>query len=289
MANENPVAVDGGDAEEEHADRLMALLHDLVRTKGRRGAARALDIDHRTVDTGMDGGGLTWRMREALERALRDGDGSAAARQGARNDGLSSRVDALEKELHDAISAVKDEMAAMREEHAGALAKIERRLARGEAHRESAAETNAPCATESVQEKEALVAQPKIGKPPKRKYSDLVTKEPALDDQEVYGKAWPLIEEWRGIWEAGHTGVGKGLTWLETEERVRGLEVAMLEEHGLTLPPETEPLTGLWRSSQLNWRKETLNEVRRAVAWRHLLRKVLTCGLWRSRWWRGRA
>ena len=115
---------------------------------------------------------------------------------------------------------------------------------------------------------------------PKRLYPELVTKEPAPDDEEVYGAAWPLIKEWRRLWKT-HTGVGKGLAWLETEERVRELEVTMLEEHGLTLPPEKQPLHGLWRSAQLNWRKETLHEVRRAVAWRHLLRKVLTCGLWR--------
>ncbi len=131
-----------------------------------------------------------------------------------------------------------------------------------------------------------------VAKPPakaerlERLYPELVTKEPAPDDEDVYGEAWPLIEEWREIWKAGHTGVGRGLAWLETEERVRELEVAMLEEHGLTLPPEPMPLTGLWRSTQLNWRRETLHEVRRAVAWRHLVRTVLTCGLWRSRWWR---
>ena len=75
---------------------------------------------------------------------------------------------------------------------------------------------------------------------------------------------------------------GRGLAWLEVEERVRELEVAMLEEHGLTLPPETMPLTGLWRSSQLNWRRETLREVRRAVAWRRLARRILTLNLWRQ-------
>ena len=84
-------------------------------------------------------------------------------------------------------------------------------------------------------------------------------------------------------------GTGKGLAWLETEERVRELEVALLEEHGMTLPPEKQPLHGLFRSAQLDWRKATLFEVRRAVAWRHLLRKVLTLGRWRSSRQRGRA
>ena len=59
----------------------------------------------------------------------------------------------------------------------------------------------------------------------------------------------------------------------------------MLEEHGLTLPPETEPLTGLWRSSQLDWRKRALRDLRRTRAKRVALRwvrRVLTLGLWRK-------
>ena len=108
-----------------------------------------------------------------------------------------------------------------------------------------------------------------------------MTKEPAPDDEEVYGEARPLIEEWRRLWKT-HSAGGGGLAWLEVEERVRELEVAMLERHGLTLPPETMPLTGLWRSSQLNWRRETLREVRRAVAWRRLARRILTLNLWRQ-------
>ena len=71
----------------------------------------------------------------------------------------------------------------------------------------------------------------------RRRYPELVFMEPEHDDREVYGDAWPLVEEWREIWKAGHRGAGKGLAWLRTEERVRTLEVAMLEEHGLTLPP----------------------------------------------------
>ena len=60
-----------GDEEELHHDRLMALLHDLVRKHGgRRGAAGVLGIDRRTVAACMDGRGMSWRMREALERGL---------------------------------------------------------------------------------------------------------------------------------------------------------------------------------------------------------------------------
>ena len=59
----------------------------------------------------------------------------------------------------------------------------------------------------------------------------------------------------------------------------------MLEDHGLTLPPETEPLRGLDRSSQLNWRKKALHVIRMRRARRELLwslLRVLTLGLWRK-------
>ena len=117
-----------------------------------------------------------------------------------------------------------------------------------------------------------------------RRYPEVVTKDRAPDDEEVFGVAWPLIYEWRRLRE-GHPNEGKSLSWLMTEERIRQLEVAMLEDHGLTLPPETEPLRGLDRNSQLNWRIKTLNDVRMRRARRELLwslLRVLTLGLWRK-------
>ena len=200
--------------------------------------------------------------------------GSAAARQRKRHDALERRVEGLEKELHDARDAVMGEIGKLRDDQEQKWESLERRLARRETPRKSATgPAEAPGATGDAPEEAPSVAKPSAkAKFPKRLYPELVTKEPAPDDEEVYGAAWPLIKEWRRLWKT-HTGVGKGLAWLETEERVRELEVTMLEEHGLTLPPEKQPLHGLWRSTQLNWRKETLHEVRRAVAWRHLVRK----------------
>ena len=127
-----------GDEEELHHDRLMALLHDLVRKHGgRRGAARVLGIDRRTVAACMDGRGMSWRMREALERGLQEGAGSAAARQRKRSDALERRVEALEKGLHEGLDAVRDGIEKLRENEARRWESLERRLARREAPRES--------------------------------------------------------------------------------------------------------------------------------------------------------
>ena len=116
-----------------------------------------------------------------------------------------------------------------------------------------------------------------------RRYPDLVTREPADDDEQVYDAAWPLIDEWRTLW-MGHSPLGRGLAWASRRERILELEVAMLEEHGLTLPPETAPLRGLDRNEQLNWRVRELAKVRRQRAGLVRLRwarRVLTLGLWR--------
>ena len=116
----------------------------------------------------------------------------------------------------------------------------------------------------------------------RRRYSNLVTVVPAGDDEQVFGQAWPLVEEWRTLWQS-HSDQGRGLRWLTAEVRILELELAMLEEHGLTLPPETEPLRGLARNAQLGWRRKALAHTRRKLARRRArrwLRRGITLGLW---------
>ena len=246
-------------AEEERILSLMAMLHDMVRRKGRIEAARVLGLDPRTVGACMDSSEMSWRVREALERAIQ-GDGAAGGPQ--RIAALERRVEALEDEMRGRSGGVEGEGETLSEEVVRSV--------------------------EGITEPPGAAAKPTHSILGRREYPELVTKDPAPDDEEVYGEAWKLIEEWRDLWKS-HSNKGKGLKWLRTEQRIRELEVAMMERHGLTLPPEKTPLRGTWRRSQLNWRKVTLREVRRAVAWRHLLRKALTCGLWGSRWWPKRA
>ena len=91
-----------------------------------------------------------------------------------------------------------------------------------------------------------------------------MTLEPAEDDEDVFGEVWPLIVEWREL-KAVHPDEGKSLSWLLTEERFLALELTLLEEHGLTLPPATFPLRGFDRNGQVNWRKTALSDTRRAL------------------------
>ena len=80
------------DVEDIYHMRLMALLQELVREQGYKGTARVLEIDPQTVRNSAKTGQLTRRVREALERALQEGVGSAAERQRKRNEKLEAQL-----------------------------------------------------------------------------------------------------------------------------------------------------------------------------------------------------
>ena len=277
---------DSKDVENIYHMRLMTLLQELVREKGYKGAARVLEIDQATVTESAKTGQLTRRVRQALERALQEGVGSAAERQRKRNEELGERVeglagevkgvvgevDALGKEARRRLSAIEGEVAALRREgpqgtgagHAGAGP------SRGGVDE---AEGGAP----------GQDRKPPSNPSMRREHLDLATREPAPDDEEIFGEAWPLIVEWRELKDA-HPNDGKGRAWLAARERLLVVELALLEEHGMTLPPEKQPLRGLDRSGQVNWRRTALYDTRRALKQQELwrwARRVLTLGLWR--------
>ena len=194
MSQTEPVIEDSRAVEDLHHLRLMALLHELVREKGNRGAASVLGIDPRTVASCMKTGRLSWRVREALEQGLQSGAGSAAARQRERNDALEGRSEEMEGKLRSGIeevrAAVAGEVEALREEHARSMRHVERRLVRLEAGR-SESETPSPTGAETEPTKRRYVRP--------RTYPQLATPEAEPDEDLVYGDAAPVIVEWRRV------------------------------------------------------------------------------------------
>ncbi|MYD93778.1 MAG: hypothetical protein F4Y02_08810 [Chloroflexi bacterium] len=272
---------DSRDVENMYHMRLMTLLQELVRERGYKGAARVLEIDQRTVAESAKTGRLSRRTREALERALQEGVGSAAARQRERNDKLEERVEALEsevealgKEVRRRLSKVEGAVDALGRDD-DVWAKTTGAGHAGAGHsRQGAAEGE-----DGAPEREGSPA-PKASM--QREYPELVTLEPADDDGEVFGEAWPLIAEWRELKES-HPNEGKGLEWLAGRERLLEVELELLEGHGMTLPPEKQPLHGLDRSGQVSWRRKALFDARRARA-----RSEIVTWVWRAltlRWW----
>ena len=259
--------------EDLHELRLMALLHDLVRKHQRKGAGEMLGVDPRTVKACLEQGALSKWMRTALEAQLLSREKAAMAAQQERIEALEQRMEALEQQITSGLgemrTTMEGEIKALKDEHAGALRQWKRRLAQVEAGYGGAS------AGSGVRKPVARVQS-------RRKYPELVTREPAPDDEEVYGAAWPLVEEWRRLRE-GHPNDGRSLSWLVTEERILNLELAMAEEHGLTLPPETQPLAGVWRNGQRRSIEAALGDTRWARTRRERLRWVrrfFTVGLW---------
>ena len=274
MTAERPGIHRSESIEDLHHLRLMALLDELVRDKGPRQAAADLDVDHRTLTASLESGQLTRRMRVALDRALLDGAGSPAQEQRQRNDLLAGRLDRVEElagETGAGLAAVQGEVAA----HGQALRSIEGRLAKVESAQAP------PSATPAVSSSQP----PSPPRAPRREFPELATLEPAADDEQVFGDAWPLIQEWRALRQS-HPDRGKGLDWLRDEERLMTVELALLEEHGLTLPPQDYPLTGLNCNNQTNWRSTTLAETRRARKRRERLRWPLRALALPLRLWR---
>ena len=266
---------DSRDVENVYQMRLMALLQELVREKGYKGAARVLEVDQRTVAEGARTGRLSRRIRDALERALQEGIGSAAARQRERNDQLEGRVEALEKghddlgkEVRRRLSAIEGEVAALRREEAREQSGAGPDQAADEATEAGATQASRPASRSAL----------------RREFPDLVTREPAGDDEENFGESWPLIVEWRGLKDT-HPNEGRGPSWLRTEERLLAVELALLEEHGMTLPPARFPLRGFDRDGQVNWRRTALSDTRRALVKWELLSRVgrfVTLRPWRK-------
>ena len=258
--------------------RLLALLRDMIDDGGKVRAAKALGVNYRTVSKAVGSGTLTDRMSDALERHLLLGGGSAAAQQRDRVDALVERVSALERELRGGLEAVVEEVKALREEHARSMRHVERRLVRLEAGR-SESETPSPTGAETEPTKRRYVRP--------RTYPQLVTPEAEPDEDLVYGEAAPVIVEWRRVRAEFLKTLKTGTTLDRTEvqEPMLELEIAIVGEHELTLPPASFPWDQFDRQDQLWERTQDLKRVRaereRALL-RRWLRRVLTFGLWRN-------
>ena len=246
--------------------RLTALLHQMVRKRGHRETAKALGVDRRTVAASVREG-LSRRVRDALERVLVERDGDARDRLAEDLEEVRGRLEALTQESRDGLQGVRDQVEALEQRQTDGMRRMEGRLALAEAARDAG-----PA--------DATGRRLGSGAGSRHRYPDLVTSDPDGDDEEVFGEVWPLVQEWRRLWQ-GHPAVGRGMEWVSTRARILELEVELLEGRGMTLPPETEPLRGLDRGAQINWRRKALVDIRRKRARLELLRRLLPPWSWR--------
>ncbi len=281
----------GQDAEAGRRERLHEFLCELVKREGRMEAAVLLGVNYRTLVKAEESGEMTGRMSDALERLLLTWDGGAGDGDGD-GDGepepggdLARRVEALEAGLEELAQELRSGLDAIRLAVAGdaVQGKPAGRTGKPAAQaRDKPGDKDAPTQSPPTA---PPVAGLGAGRPARLRRVDpeLVTREPAGDDAEVYGDAWPLVKEWRELKDRLPVR-GRSLSWLTGYERLLTLELAMLEEHGLTLPPQKQPVRdSLSRRDHTRWRWKALDRTQVSIRKRKLLRwlrRLLTLGAW---------
>ena len=268
--------------------RLRVYLKRLVEAQGRMKAADEVGVNYKTLARGLDERGpLTpWLRAAVLVKALEDrvialapegqepGDTGPEVPAGHIAD-LASDVRSAGEVLRSLTTAVEQ----LRHEPGERLAALEARLAMVEAQPQPG---EAPKAEPVIGAPRADIRPPSAPTGGRPAPARAVTEEPGPDDEHAYGAAWPLVAEWRAV-HARHAPEGTGVDWLCDEERLRELEIALIGEHELALPPEGYRWDAFTRRSQLRWRERTLQRVRgerRRAQWRRWLRRILTLGIW---------
>ena len=213
MEARKPVFGKSNSVEDMQHVRLMALLQELEREHGRKGAAAVLGLDHRTLGASLDEGVLSRRVRGALERALQEGIGSAADRQRERNDGLEKRLEALEgvveaqgKEMRVGRRALEDAMRAGREEQARALRELETRLAQPRTDGAAQGRCHSAQARPAQAEGRAQAGVPRPGDPRARRGRRGGVRRRLDADRRVAGAEGRAPQPGRGSLVAGDPG-----------------------------------------------------------------------------------
>ena len=281
------------DVERMREIKLMGFLRELERQQGRMEAAALLGVNYKTVARALDEDRVTGRVADALELLLGAGGDSEMARLRGDVERLAERVAALEERGADVLPVAllagggRDDVPGERDGGADADGQDGKP---GQAHTQAGAGTSKAGAPEQPQSPPTATppAPPVAGLNPSRPARlrrvdpEMVTRAPAEDDPEVYGEAWPLVQEWRKLKDR-HPVRGSSLSWLEDQERLLVLELAMFEEHELTVPPALQPVKGLARRDHTRWRWKALYRTQVSIRKRKLLRwlrRILTLGAW---------
>ncbi len=224
-------------------DSLLDMLDALVEQRGKVAAAEALGVNYRTMMACHESRKVSRRMRKALEE-FKDKHGDGDGEQGGDADGRAQKVVALEER----VKALEAENQALRETidtQARQLAELEPSGGGPEEGGRQETEADVP------EDDDDGSAQ---WEPPRRDHglpdAGVVTLEEQPDEEHAFGPAAPLVKEWRGLRTGAEASSGR-VDRAKAAVRRWELEVAMLGDYGLTLPPETEALDALRRENHL--------------------------------------
>ncbi|MYF22744.1 MAG: hypothetical protein F4209_08335 [Chloroflexi bacterium] len=271
MNGNGPVEEGPGPGPVTGEGQLWALLQDLVEREGRDAAAVRLGLSERTIRRTLADRHLSRKMTEALLYE-RDRRRAEQPEQPAEPYGQESPVP-------------------QEESRGGTLDQLERRLATLE--REFKEWTEFTDADLGKAEEDIRNLERRLGfrrgsggqlvsdsKSPPRTHPELVTVEPMPDDGDVFGEALPVVAEWRralrGVEKPPHT-----LAWFGATERLLRLEIQLIDDRRLTLPPADSPWDEVRRDNELQLREHRLRELRRQRVWTeplHWVGRIVTLG-----------
>ena len=250
---------DEAEPENERDPGLLELLQSLANEHGKVRAAERLGVDRKTLSQGLGRERLTPRLRSALEA-------EQWATQQAVADDLQARVERLEAALQDLRLQSADDVQVLRTQ----LETLGEEL-----------QAVSVAVTELNHVGAGAADEPVGVHTPRRIYRELVTTESAVDDEAVYGAAWPVVRDWRRE-RASFKRHWPTRSGREAEVRMLQLAIGLVEDHQLTLPPQQMPWDQFQRRDALVRLRGRLADARtdlRRAGRRSWLLRLLTLGL----------
>ena len=242
-------------------DWLMEQLQQLARERGKVEAAELLEINYRTLNTTLESGLLSKRVREAATRYFRKSADAEVDADTEDSPGIDNepRMVRLEGQMDEFLKELTALQQAVVELQSRPVVEPEPRRPRERQRRRDTAPTLAP---------------PRVH----------TTVVPA---EEQPGEEWPkdvrqLVDQWRET-KVDRTTARHTLGWLRAELRVLELELQLADDHQLTLPPADEPWSETRRRRELRYREAALHTAQVRIFWTtplHCLMRALTLGLW---------
>ncbi len=242
----DPSGVDDG----QDQDPLLQLLRLLTEEQGSSKTANQLGVDRKTVWRALDAGRLTPRLRDALERIQ-----ITAEREAPSGDQLQLRVEGLERRLQEVQQRLADGLAGLREDLSNLRQEVR-------------------ASARSLPDETGSETASTAHRSPHRNHPEVVMVDVLPDDAEVFGAAMPLITEWRQQ-QARFDQHWPSLEGLESEVRMLELELELIEQRRLTLPPGQLPRAWDQRRREARRRTQRLGTARSALKRARRRRRLL--------------
>ncbi|MCY3570534.1 MAG: hypothetical protein OXH19_04240 [Chloroflexi bacterium] len=261
-------------------DVLLQALDRLVASEGIVEAGDRLGVNYRTAAKCLDERHVSRRMRQALEKHVREQtereeQASSSVLDGAAPDepqgGEDARLQETGEDWRRAVDELRVELASLLER----MEAVEGHVSRGPDHGDGGVSVDDVDAGQGVEHRRSVVA-------PRRVFAELITEDLEPGEEQVYGAAAEEVVEWREAW-ADRKQARYTLDWLRAEMRRLELELRLIGVFGLTPPPADVPRGERRRERELEWRRLALRRLRWQLpaTWcLHRLLRALTLGLW---------